>query len=246
MSKTVEGRIIDLMCQTRMAIVSANSSKVGVKFPSDYDCNKLSIGECIKVVGKMDAETLQAGIVNKTDCPSGCTGKTYKGTITGVDCTTNTIKIRTFEENQVISVRIGSTAKCDTLYKGLCIAVCGELTGETLIAQTLTLTDCPMDVCEGKIFNAIIQSIDCSANTITIATKDGDKTLSLPDTVECSRLASGSCVEVCVVGESASYVLRLNCTALGKIIEGTMISETQVELTDSTKLTIKSNRKPLS
>lgn len=243
MSKTVEGRIIDLMCQTRMSIVSTNSSKVGVKFPSDYDCNKLSIGECIKVVGIMDAETLQAGIVNKTDCPSGCTGKTYKGTITGVDCTTNTIKIRTFEENQVISVRIGSTAKCDTLYKGLCIAVCGELTGETLIAQTLTLTDCPMDVCEGKIFNAIIQSIDCSANTITIATKDGGKTLSLPDTVECSRLASGSCVEVCVVGESASYVLRLNCTALGKIIEGTMISETQVELTDSTKLTIKSNKK---
>lgn len=242
MAKKIEGRIIDLMCQTRMAIVSTNSAKVGVKFPSDYDCNKLSIGECIKVTGIMDGETLLAGITGKTECPSGCTGKTYKGTITGVDCTNNTLKMKTFE-GQVFSVKIGSSAKCDTLYKGLCVAVCGEVSGETLIAQTFSLTDCPMDVCEGKIFNAIIQSTDCNANTVTIATKDGDKTLTLPDTVECSRLAQGTCAEVCVTGETASYIHQLNCSALGNIVEGTMISETQVELADSSKLTIKSNKK---
>lgn len=243
MSRVVEGRIVDLMCQTRMAIVNTSTSKVGVKFPSDYDCNKLSIGECIKVTGIMDSETLLAGIVNKADCPSGCSGKTYRGTVVDVDCESKTIKIRTHENSQVLTVKIGSTVQCDSLYKGLCVAVCGEMSEEWLIAQTFTLIDCPIDVCEGKIFNAIIQSTDCNANTITIATKDGDKTLSLPDTVECSRLTQGACAEVCIVGETASYVHQLNCTALGKIIEGTIISETQVELTDSTKLTIKSNKK---
>lgn len=242
MAKSVEGRVIDLMCSNRMAIINTGTSKIGVKLPSDFNCSNLSVGECIKVKGIAEGETLLAGIITKTDCPSGCSGKTYRGTIISVDCQNNLLRIRTHEGNETLAVRIGSYAKCDTLFRGICVSVCGDMSGSELMAQTLAVIDCPMDVCEGKIFNAIIQSTDCNANKISVATKDGDKTLALPETVDCSRLTQGTCVEVCVVGDSASYVKQLNCSVLGKVIEGTMVSQNQVQQADGAKLTIKTSK----
>ena len=241
MAKIVEGRVVDIMCGTGVVIVKTSTGKTGVKVPVEFKCETLAIGDCIKVTGIMDSDTLQASIIEKTECQSGCTGKTFKGTITGVDCSKFELRIRLFEGGEK-TVAINSSMKCDTYYKGLCIKVCGDESGDRIVAETIELTDCQLDVCEGKIYKCIIESTDCGANTVTVATKEGEKTLTLPDTVECSKLHDGACAEICISSDKANYVHLLDCSTLGQAIEGTIVAENTVELSDGSKLTLKTDR----
>jgi hypothetical protein len=241
MAKTAEGMVLEIMCQTRIVVLKTGTSKLPVKLPFDFKCESLSPGDCLKVTGIMEGDTLHVSIVESVKCQETCDGKTYKGTIIGVDCKMQQLRVRTYE-NRVLTVTFGQSVKCDSLYKGVCVQVCGIETGDSIIAQTVTLIDCPLDVCEGKILEGILQSMDCKAGTFTVSTKDGETTLKIPDTVECSRLEVGSCIETCMTGEFASYVHFLNCASLGQRIEGTMISADSVQLKDGSQLKIKSSK----
>ncbi len=242
MGRSVTGRIIDLMCETGMAIVKTGQTKTGVKLPADFDCKTLAIGDCIKATGILDGETILGAVIEKVECQSGCTGKTIKGTVVGVDCQNLTIRIRT-EEGNYYNIIISPQINCSSYYKGVCVSVCGEIDGDRIIADTINLTDCPRNVCDGKIAEGIIQSVDCTQNSVTIATKDGLKIFRVPETTDCSRLSPGQCAEICFNGDVSNYMIVQNCSVLGSSIEGTIVKDGTIELSDGSQLKLKTEVK---
>lgn len=242
MGRSVSGRIIDLMCETGMAIVKTGQTKTGVKLPADFDCKTLAVGDCIKATGILEGETVLGAVIEKVECQSGCTGKTIRGTVVGVDCPNLTIRIKT-EEGNYYNIVISPQINCSSYYKGVCVSVCGEIDGDRIIADTINLTDCPRNVCDGKIAEGVIQSVDCGQNTVTLATKEGLKTFKVPETTDCSRLSPGQCAEICFNGDVSNYMTVQNCSVLGTSIEGTIVKDGIVEQADGTQLKLKTEVK---
>jgi len=233
--KYLKGEIVGVVCEKRSVLVNEISSKTTVVLSDLANCESIQFGECYSFFGVQTEKEFLACTLEKTECPKGCQGETYEGTIVEKDCQAGTAKIRT-PAGDYLSVKLPQGFDCSSLKKGLCLEICGNLDGNVITAQKISFRDCREPVCTGKLVEGLIVSTSCKDGTFRFATKNGELQLQMPETQECEDVPVGSCVQVCIVGESKTYYIKtIPCSKFGSVLEGTIIQSAKDSYTVQTK-----------
>ncbi|HPI83577.1 MAG TPA: copper amine oxidase N-terminal domain-containing protein [Caldisericia bacterium] len=223
--ETIEAVVADIDCAEGTATLVLNGgSTINAKLPSDFDCNTIVVGDCVKACGHSDSGIFVIQTIIKSECPKPeCEGEMKAGLVEMADCTTSSAKIRTTEGYE--SIKLPNTINCKSLAVGDCIEFCSIGS-----AMYVAKANCEIlgDVLEGVVLDVAEGGYMVTSNGVDILLKTG------------SKLDTGACVKAVGAKEGSAFIatiaINVSCNS-GSAVSGVITSIDCLEK----KITIETN-----
>lgn len=184
-----EGKAIKFDSASRR-VVCENDSKVQrmIVLPMDFS-NRLWSGMCVKACGTFENNMLVAQWAEETKCSTEEPIE-FSGTITGTNCRTRVITVKT-DDGKSYNVKLPDSFNCSSVKQGSCVSVKGTIDENKLVTATsVTIVECQ------QTWNAYIFDVNCSSEKPYMIVRCGEKfyTAYLPKNYSCRTLKPNTCI----------------------------------------------------